>query len=183
MYGKDLSATIFEGGIKLKECYLAQRYTGTSDEHISTAARNSLDVVNEIVCAAEINPTDGSADVLNMYASSTDKERAVMDSLLISICGKPLGKIITDAENSDAAACVESARPDNKYLLLSADNCSSDIGVECFNSYEDAAAAMEAAYKEIIDEYYGDVESDMSDNSVSVLCTNNDYYYWNIKKV
>ena len=167
----------------MKECYLAQQYTGTSDEHISTAARNSLDVVNEIVCAAEINPTKGSADILNMYASSTDKERAVMDALLISICGKPLGKIITDAENRDAAACVESACPDNKYLLLTADNCSSDIGVECFSSYEDAAAAMETAYKETIDEYYGDVESDISDDGASVLCKKNDYFYWNIKKI
>lgn len=166
----------------MKECYLAQQYTGTSDEHISTAARNSLDVVNEIVCAAEINPTNGSADILNMYASSTDKERAVMDALLISICGKPLGRIITDAENRDASACVESACPDNMYLLLSADNCSSDIGVECFSSYEDAAAAMETAYKGIIDEYDGGVESEISDDGASVFSMN-DYYYWNVKKL
>ena len=69
-----------------------------------------------------------------------------------------------------------------RYFLLSADNCSSDIGIECFNSYEDAAAAMETAYKEIIDEYGGGVESEISDDDASVFSMN-DYYYWNIREL
>lgn len=69
----------------------------TTQEHIDNAESKNLDVLS--VFAEEFNSdADGrSSQIISLYARANEDERAVMDALLIDICGWSMGSLIAMA--------------------------------------------------------------------------------------
>lgn len=69
------------------------------------------------------------------------------------------------------------------YLLLSADNVSTDIGFRAYENYANAYDDMESAFQNV-KKQMGKCEAEISDYGACVRAeSSNDMYYWNIKKI
>ncbi len=67
-----------------------------------------------------------------------------------------------------------------QYCVLGADNVSTDISIRTFKSYKAAYSNMRKQYMECV----GVIEdAEISDNGASIMFTDGDLYYWNIKTI
>ena len=71
----------------------------TSDKIITEALEKDLDVVSEIYAAIATDSENESRKLLNRYLSANEQERAVMDDLLVMLCGYTMNSIIEHATN------------------------------------------------------------------------------------
>ncbi|MCC8161443.1 MAG: hypothetical protein LIO53_09115 [Oscillospiraceae bacterium] len=70
------------------------------------------------------------------------------------------------------------------YILAYADNLSYDIGLSCFNSYEDAYRLMKEEYLEAVNEYPESIEdTEISNVKAYIMFINGDVQYWNINRI
>ena len=72
----------------------------TTDDEIRSAVKKRLDVVSAIRNAMETDDENDSMRLLSLYGDADETERAVMDVLMINICGYTLSSIITEAEEN-----------------------------------------------------------------------------------
>lgn len=59
----------------------------TTDESLEIAEMEELDVVGQIVADILEDEENDSENLINLYINADETERAIMDSMLINICG------------------------------------------------------------------------------------------------
>ena len=70
----------------------------TSEEECTKAIDNQLDVVSAIEKEIATDTENDSMYLLRMYKEANDETRALMDAMLIAICGWAMSHIIEKAE-------------------------------------------------------------------------------------
>ena len=66
----------------------------TSKEFINCAIKEKYDVVTQIINSGLTDDENDSKFLLNMYLDADEKERAIMDAMLVCICGYTMESII-----------------------------------------------------------------------------------------
>lgn len=76
----------------------------TLDNSIKEALNKDLDIVSEICLAMETDSENESRKLLNRYLAANEQERAIMDDMLVTLCGYTMETIIAKA--SETADCL-----------------------------------------------------------------------------
>jgi hypothetical protein len=76
-------------------------YGLTSDEIIAEAQEKNLDVVSQITEEIMTDDTNESSRILDLYKRANSQERAIMDALLIDLCGYSMSSIIDHAKEKE----------------------------------------------------------------------------------
>lgn len=72
----------------------------TTDEEIDSAIDGNLDIVSVIRMEMTDDDENDTHHLLSLYKEADKKERAIMDALMISICGWTLSSLIRIADEN-----------------------------------------------------------------------------------
>lgn len=100
------SNIVLENTEKEKSLMLDKRfYAGTagmtSEEDIKKATELSLDIVGTIFSEIESDCENETGRILRAYELANEDQRALMDYLLVALCGYSLGSIVEKAEENN----------------------------------------------------------------------------------
>lgn len=73
----------------------------TTDEEIDSAIDGNLDIISVIRMEMMDDDENDTHHLLFLYKEADKKERAIMDALMISICGWTLSSLIREADKRD----------------------------------------------------------------------------------
>lgn len=73
----------------------------TTDVMIKKAEEKNLDLVGQIAEEIFNDDENDTSNLLRLYKEANETERAIMDSMLVSICGWTMNTIIENAEKEE----------------------------------------------------------------------------------